>query len=41
MENGALGCLSKVGFFQHPRKRTQSQYTGEVTLNQQAALTLV
>jgi hypothetical protein len=36
MENGALCWLSSVGFFQLPTKKTQNQYTGEVTLNQQA-----
>jgi hypothetical protein len=36
MENGALAWLSSVGFFQLQRKKTQSQYTGEATLNQKA-----
>ena len=40
-ENGEWRTLlaDTSGFFQLPRKTTQSQYTGEVTLNQQAALT--
>jgi hypothetical protein len=30
-----VGCYQWF-FFQFPRKRTESQYTGEVTVNQQA-----
>jgi hypothetical protein len=36
MENGALCWLSSADFFQLP-KTTQSQYAGEVTVNQKAS----
>jgi len=36
MENGALSWLSSVGFCFNFQQKQQSQYTGEVTLNQQA-----